>query len=221
VVKNASTLTIQPGVEVRFEDGRSIETDPGCSIVAIGAPGDSILFTSNSTTPSVAIWSSVTVFSSAASSFEHCVFLYAKYGLYLSSSNPVSPIPISHCSFRQCEYGINCTRSSPAITGCEITACTVAGILCSWRESSPTIYQCNLYGNTGLNVLLANYVAPLATIVAEFNWWGANSQPAIEASIWDNVDDAGTYGVVDYDPWLAKTPTERTSWGRIKALFAE
>jgi hypothetical protein len=70
-------------------------------------------------------------------------------------------------------------------------------------------------------VRLANYTPPLVTIVAEFNWWGTNTQPAIEASIYHNVDDAGTYGVVDYDPWLANTPTQRTSWGRVKALFAE
>jgi hypothetical protein len=219
LVKNGSTLTIQPGVEVRFEDGRSLETDLGGSIVAIGTPGDSIVFTSASATPSAAIWTSVTVLSSTGSSFEHCVFVYAKHGLFVSSCDPAPAI--SHCSFRKCETGINCTRSSPAITGCEITACTFTGILCSWRESSPTIYHCNLYGNTGTNVRLMNYTPELVTIVAEFNWWGTNTQPEIAASIHDNVDDPSIYGVVDYDPWLASTPAERTSWGRIKALFAE
>jgi hypothetical protein len=219
LVRFNSTLAIEPGVQVRFEDGQSLETESGSAIVALGAPGDSIVFTSASATPSVGIWTSVTVLSSTGSSFEHCVFRYAKYGLYLISCQPAPPI--SHCTFRRCEYGISCARSSPAITACEISECTVAGIFCSWRESVPTIYHCNLYGNPGRNVSLENYVAPLVTIVAEFNWWGTNTQSEIEASIWDNVDDAGTYGVVDFDPWLAKTAVERTSWGRIKALFAE
>jgi hypothetical protein len=220
-VKNGSTLTIEPGVEVRFEDGRFIEMDAGGSIVAIGAPGDSILFTSNSTTPSEAIWTSVSVFQSTESSFEHCVFLYARYGLYVSTSNPVPPIPISHCSFRRCEYGIYCARSSPAITACEVTACTSAGILCWGNESQPTIYYCNLYGNTPRNVRLANYVAPLVTIMAEFNWWGTTTPSAIGASIWDNLDEPSIQGLVDYDPPLPSAPVEQMSWCRIKALFAE
>jgi hypothetical protein len=218
VVRSGSTLTIEPGVEVRFEDGRTLETENGGSIVAIGAPGDSIVFTSDSATPTVQIWNSVTVFGATSSSFARCVFLYSKYGLYLSSASADS---ILSCSFRKCQTGIYCAQSSPSIVACEITGCTFAGISCAGRQSEPSISHCNLYGNTGHNVRLSSYAAPLVTIAAEFNWWGTTSRPAIEASIYDNLDDPSVYGIVDYDPYLSGTPVEATSWGVIKALFRE
>jgi len=216
-VKFGSTLTIEPGVEVRFEDGRALDIAPGeGSIVALGAPGDSIVFTSNDPSPTSGAWQRINVLDSPASQFSHCVFRYGEYGLRLIDSDP----PVTSCAFRECRWGIWCDRSSsPAIEHCSITATDYAIWCRGTTEAVPTplIYDCNLMGNAE-NVRLRSYSTP-ATIVAEHNWWGTDVESEIEASIFHDVDDPSCLGHVDYDPWLSEQPTGRSSWGRIKALF--
>jgi hypothetical protein len=216
MVRFGSTLTIEPGVEVRFEPGRILTTDPDCSIIAVGSVLDTIVFTSNSVAPSTSDWDKVEVWASSGSVFERCVFRYANTGLYLIASDP----PVWRCAFRQCETGLHCWQSSPTIEHCSVSGSTSAGILCRGRESIPVIYDCNLIGNPW-NVYLIDYSGsePEVTITAEGNWWGSAEESAIRASIYDKDDNIGVNGVVDYDPWLGDQPIEERSWGRIKALF--
>lgn len=217
-VRFASTLTIDPGVEVRFQPGRILTTDAGCSIVAVGTAGDSIVFTSNAISPAPADWGKVEVYSSTGSAFEHCVFRFAKSGLYAIVSDP----PVSCCSFRDCESGIQCYQSSPAIAHCAFTGSTWAAVYSRGRESVPSIEDCNLWGNLW-NVYLQSYSGsePEVTITAEGNWWGSDDEGDIQTSIYDKADNIGVNGVVDYDPWLSAQPVEDASWGRIKALFRD
>lgn len=52
-------LTIDPGVAVRFNAGAGIELRG--TLIAIGAPGDSIEFTSNNVSPTIGSWNGITV----------------------------------------------------------------------------------------------------------------------------------------------------------------
>lgn len=215
-VRFGSTLTIEPGVEVRFEPGRILTTDSGCSIVAVGAPDEEIVFTSNAVAPAPSDWGKVEVYDSSGSAFEHCVFRYADTGLYVINSEPT----VSHCRFEDCETGVYCHRASPGIVHSSFTAITWAGIYCYSRESLPVIDDCNLWENEW-NVYLQFYSAsePEVTITAENCWWGSSVEADVAASIYDKADNSAINCVVDYDPWLLGQPVRDASWGAIKALF--
>ena len=79
-------LTIEPGVEVRFADGKTIEIRQAY-LNAIGTAIDSIFFTSNSTQPYPGIyyglWLNGSSFTSnLSSSFKYCKFKYAEKALF-------------------------------------------------------------------------------------------------------------------------------------------
>lgn len=222
LVKSGATLTIEPGVTVAFDGSYRLETDTTgavSSIVAVGTAADSIVFTSNLPSPTPTSWEKVSVNGSLSSSaFSYCVFEYGRYGLYLIST----AAPIEHCSFRTCQTGIWLERSSPAITSTEITDCTLTGILCRWRQSSPVIHDCNISnpGNLVWNIHLMSYLdPPLVYIDASDNWWGTGVESQIKAKIYDKWDNSSIYGEVGYTPYLSAPGVEISSWGSIKALF--
>src|SRR5947207_499617 len=60
VVFPGDTLTIQPGVTVKFANNKWLEIRQGV-LIAIGTVVDSITFTSNSGTPTPGIWGTVSL----------------------------------------------------------------------------------------------------------------------------------------------------------------
>lgn len=233
-IKNGSTLTIGPGVEVRLEPGTAIETVAGSSIVAVGAPGDSVRFTSNAVSPAAGDWESIHVYSSPASEFQHCVFTYGRYAMKLTDSDT----QVTKCAFRECVFGgylmdsgaaidssrfqgcgwgLWLVRSSPTITSCWITGSQNVGILSWFVESLPFIWHCNLFDNANYNIQLESYGDDV-TVTARQNWWGSDVESVIGGTIRDAADGYGD-GTVDYSDWLTDVPVEPASWGAIKALF--
>ncbi len=212
LVKNGSTLTIDPGVEVRFASGAKLGTDANGSIRAVGTPSDSIRFTSNSPTPAVSDWKNIQVFASPNSEFRHCVFEYGENGLYIS----VSQLDVTRCRFSNCYTSIFVSGASPNITECWLTHSAYYGVWCQHYESQPVIYHCNFIGN-GMNLRLDYYTQP-TSVTAVWNWWGSNTESSIRGGIVDSSDGIGS-GTVLYSPWLSEVPVEEASWGRIKALF--
>jgi len=238
-LQSASTLTIDPGVTVELSNGSSLHTNSGCSIVAVGAEGSEILFTSGRETPGPNDWFAVTVASSPASVFAHCVFEYGRYNL----SALASDVSLSFCTSRYAEYtgfmfqsNANPTMTScssiftedgvriypgcsPVITGCSFTD-NNQGIRIQGPASYPVIHDCNIYNNSWNNMYIVGYEGPLVTIDAENNWWGVDTAPEIEATIDIDAESVGNVEV-NFDPWLHEVPVETTSWGRLKAMFAE
>lgn len=74
------TLTIEPGVVVKFENNKSLEIRQG-SLIAIGTINDSITFTSNSSSPTVSSWDKIYLHLSLPSQFAYCNFRYGTYAL--------------------------------------------------------------------------------------------------------------------------------------------
>ena len=234
-VKNGSTLTIGPGVEVRFQPGRTIETLAGSSIVAIGAAGDSIRFTSNNLSPTEGDWTSVHVYASVGSEFRYCVFTYGQYALKLTASD----VSVTQCAFRDCSvgayvfdhsagtisrssfwgcgYGLWIWNASPVVETSWIAGSAEVGIRCVFDESLPVIWNCNLVDNAGYNIQLDSYGEEV-TVTARENWWGSANESTIRGSIRDAADGYGD-GTVDYSDFLSDVPVEAASWGAIKALF--
>ena len=218
VVRFNSALTIDPGVEVRFRAGTRLETDAGSSIVAVGAEGDSIYFTSDEPEPSAESWYGVQVFNSPGSELRFCAFEHAQYGLYLSVSSP----DVHKCTFRNCDVGMFLMSAPAQVTAPEVTSCwlidnVTRGAWLVGNGTTPHFEQCNLMRNGG-NMRLDNYTEPVE-VYAQFCWWGTNQLTYIEGTIVHGLDPDHGEGIVIYEPWLNQVPVEPSSWGSIKALF--
>src|SRR6267154_4604149 len=81
VVFPGVTLTIQPGVVVKFANNKRLEIRQG-ALIANGTVIDSITFTSNSGSPTPGIWDKIWLNSATNAKFNYCNFSYATYGIY-------------------------------------------------------------------------------------------------------------------------------------------
>jgi type IX secretion system substrate protein len=87
-------LTIQPGVTVKFANNKGIEIRQA-QLIAVGTKIDSITFTSNSTTPTPGIWTTINLNGgSLTSKFTYCNF---KYGGDALQNNTTNSLVVSHC----------------------------------------------------------------------------------------------------------------------------
>jgi hypothetical protein len=75
VVFPGVTLTIEPGVEVRFDDNKELEIRG--TLIANRTVTDSIRFTSNSPSPVPGIWNSIIAGESPSTLFNYCYIEYA------------------------------------------------------------------------------------------------------------------------------------------------
>jgi hypothetical protein len=75
------TLTISPGVEIKFNDSTGISIEG--TLNAIGTVSDSILFTSSSGTPTKGIWLGIDIQNNSGGNaiLQFCIFLYAENAL--------------------------------------------------------------------------------------------------------------------------------------------
>lgn len=106
VVFPGVTLTIEPGVVVKFADSTRMEIRQA-NIIANGTSSDSITFTSNSGTPFAGIWGEVKLngnLSYNKHSFNYCNFRYAKSGIDKASGLTHDTLIIKNSNFN---YNIN------------------------------------------------------------------------------------------------------------------
>lgn len=210
------TLTIQPGVTVAFDGFWHLNADWDGTILAIGDPGNHVLFTSNHPDPENNHWEYVQVLGDSGSAFTYCTFEYAYMGVRANNSSP----DIDHCLFRLCTTGIFCAMGSPTIEHCDITA-NRDGIWISNNPSQPVIHYNNIHQNTHWNIYSTTYPAPEVVVDAENNWWGTTDPVAIANEINDSTDMGGIYVTIDFDPWLGEMPTEPMSWGGVKTIYGQ
>ncbi|HYV91527.1 MAG TPA: T9SS type A sorting domain-containing protein [Chitinophagales bacterium] len=93
------TLTIEPGVTVKFADYKRLEIRQG-TLVAEGTSSDSITFTSNSGFPTPGIWPGVFMNGNLPSTFNFCEFRYADKGVELSELGQTDTTFIKNSNFR-------------------------------------------------------------------------------------------------------------------------
>jgi parallel beta-helix repeat protein len=98
-----STLTIEPGVEVRVDGNYSINFYG--NVQTLGTFANPIVFTSNKTTPARGDWAGINIVEDGVSSvFKYCHVEYAQVGFDIAFGAPT----ISHCIIRHSnDRGIN------------------------------------------------------------------------------------------------------------------
>ncbi len=140
-VPSGVTLTIEPGVVVRFAGPYGIAVTG--ILGAQGTAGNPISFTSGQASPSPGNWTSIRLSGaeSSASQLSHCTIGYADSGLILdSSSATVSYVTSSNNG----SNGFVVTNANPTLTGITASSNPTGLYL---QSSSPTITQATLSSN--------------------------------------------------------------------------
>jgi len=201
-VQNGATLTIEPGVEVRFNKDATNPrlgiggADSAGRLIAQGTDTQKIIFTSNEASPQPGDWKSINFNANASddSIIEYAIIEYGGVGgiIDISSSNPT----VRNCIIRYgSDEGIYISDSTSEVSCCDITNNDI-GIHVSGRIlNNPTIINNNIFGNTTYGI---QNTIPSNIVNAENNWWGDASGPG---GVGPGSGDAVSGGV-DYDPWL-------------------
>ena len=217
---NDSTLTMNEGTEVRFDDYYELVVDHGSALHVEGDELHPVLITSNDSNPGMSSWYRIAVQGDQQSSFQYCTVEYANNAIWVGGANPAPWI--YYCTIRHCARGIFIASSSPTVEMCDICECYDA-ITISGNPSNPGITYNDICDNLGWNVYVMAYPEPARTINCQHNWWGTDIEGEIQQEIRDSVSSPGeVYATIDFSNWLTEEqPVEETSWARVKALFAD
>ena len=228
-IKNGATLTIEAGVEVRFdevkgtggyEDGAEIVVRNGY-LIAQGKSGLPVKFTSANRVKKMGDWGAIIVEYGNQYILENAIIEYATNGLRLQSttSNGASGSSANGTIIRHClNNGVYADGARANLYHVSVEHNGYAGIKTAWNCSLSANY-CDLSSNFAYNF----YNGSSNNVDATNCWWGTTSPQLIEDSIYDRSDNSAR-GVVDYTPyleapWRDAGGVSAYSTGLIKSLF--
>ena len=216
-VPQGITLTIEPGVTIRFVNVSDILSVAG-TLKANGTTDQPITFTTNNASPAPGSWRGIYFTETSANSvLNHCIVEYSGWyattdpGLAIYSSS----VSITNSTIRKNQYqGIAIHNASPTISGCTVADNGGDGIKIedNWYNpprpaSSPIITNCTFTGNGGYGVNSYTY----SILDARYNNWGSPTGPLDDSDDraiggWYNPTGTGdrVSDRVMYDPWLGK-----------------
>ncbi|WP_396596437.1 right-handed parallel beta-helix repeat-containing protein [Dokdonia sp. R86516] len=146
LVADGVSLTIEPGVIIKFENGTTFQVDG--ELKAIGSPDKKITFTSNNTSPNNGDWNHI-LFSDTSIDAN-----YDSEGNYLDGSI------FKYCNF---SYGggldlgiLNINKSRPHIEFSTFTNSGSDGIYIN--NANPKIDNCTISDNYGAGIISPNYL---------------------------------------------------------------
>ena len=180
-VAEGATLTVEPGVEVQFDEWASLIVLG--TLKAIGTEAQPILFTGVTKEPGSWLFlaiESASLTRNQGSVLRHVTIEYAQWNLMVQSAN----VHLSDCILRHAsEVGLWASLAGVVVEGCQIVDNGVYGVE-------------NSYGSL---ILAAN------------NWWGAASGPTHEAcnptGAGDEIEDTYAPGVI-FRPFLTAPDQE-------------
>jgi parallel beta-helix repeat protein len=147
IVNPGVTLTIEPGVQVRFGENFSITVNG--RIVADGTGDRMIRFTSDSLNASTSDWGTILINGTQQSSITHCVIEYGADGVTLESGS----LNLGNNFVRFNSNGITVTGGSIIIENNEIANNTIDGI--NLAGDSQVTIENNLISSNGDGIVLA------------------------------------------------------------------
>ena len=142
-VPDGNTLTIEPGVEIKFNTGYIFEISG--TLIADGTSSGRITFTSNA---GASNWGKLDFVLSENSSMDYCTVEFAGAGANPTAVNLwFSDVSIANTLIENnSSSGINMSESSPTISNSFITQNTGIGINCD-VSSFPVISNCEMSNN--------------------------------------------------------------------------
>ncbi len=196
------TLTIQPGVEVRFAGNYSLTVNG--TLNAAGTSSQRIKFTSHQVNPAKGDWNRIAI-NNGTSVLNYLQVEYADSGIYVSPQIPPT-VTIQNSIFQNNRKGIYVDwESTVAINDNTITN-NDDGIYveCFNSGCTPRINHNSIYNNANYNLRTSNLGGlnfSWVTIDAENNWWGTTDPQVIMGTILD-FSDNGSLPTVDFVPFL-------------------
>jgi len=196
VVQVGETLSIEPGVEIRFTSNYSLNVFG--TLLAVGAESDSIYFTSDLPGPAPGDWGSVIINgTSSGSILQYCTVKYGGNGIICKSS---STTIANNSIIVNGGAGIHCQDSSPTVMHNTIANNNGHGISCAFETASPTITG-NIItnnGGNGIETCMVNNVN-IANNTIAFNQSNgirlfAGSAAVITGNAIVNNNSSGIYG---------------------------
>jgi hypothetical protein len=156
-------LTIQPGVVVKFNSNGLLEVRG--SLSARGTTADSIIFTSNSSTPKASDYLGV-IIETSTDTLTYCRFSYSSWGLgydgYLGCP------PVAHCAFTSNLAGISMIASAGAAMSLDTCTFKYDTIGIERDDEVPIIGCTFLYNGTAINMPAGAY-SPIENCIIEYN----------------------------------------------------
>ncbi|MFC1703671.1 C1 family peptidase [Candidatus Omnitrophota bacterium] len=186
-VSEGTILTIEPGVEIRFDGYYALSVDG--TLRAVGTPSKRIIFTSNQSSPAPGDWVGIVDdLHTTGSLIQHATIEYSDYGVSEITAHAV-PTEISHSVITHNNYGIVAGGGggSPDIINNTIID-NVEGI--TIYISQPLIKNNIIINNTDYGI---NNLSPFLQTIYFNNVWGNGT----------NYDSSVTGdGIISYDPLL-------------------
>ena len=140
------TLNIQPGVIIKFNNNKRIEVRQA-KIIAGGTSQDSIIFTSNSASPSPGNWSQIWINGGTLiSKFNYCNFKYANTVFYNKSQNSfIANLEVKNSEFSQNITGVNCEGNNGGFSS--IDSSTFSNNSKALEGSNIKVNSCKIINN--------------------------------------------------------------------------
>jgi RHS repeat-associated protein len=195
-VKNTGSLTIEPGVTVKFLNnglGDKFSILNLGTLTANGLAGQEIMFTSysleNPAAHNPGDWNSLYLAGGSVASLSYLDIQYGTFGILQEGVSQ----DVSESVLQNNTIGLLLRAgSSPRISRSRVINNQI-GVLVSGstnQVSRPVLHNNDIYGNTDYNLLTETTSGNLSgeTIDAQNNWWGANDPAIIAIAIRDNTD---------------------------------
>jgi len=143
-VSSGATLTLEPGVEVRFDANRTL-TIQG-TLNATGTLAQGILFTRNTASN----WSSITFSSMGTGSMSYCTIENATYGIYKTSGTHLG---LDHSVVQDCNYGMYLSTGTVDLSSVTASGNSSYGLLAIGFQPTLLDGNCVFDGNaTGFSI---------------------------------------------------------------------
>jgi parallel beta-helix repeat protein len=173
-VDPGQSLTIEPGVELRFDDlnGQRYMFLVKGHLSAVGTANQNIIFTSMSAalgSPDRGQWRSI-VFDTGSDTSE-LAYCQIKYGAVYDST-----VKYPDANGLRLDAAIMCWNSSPYIHKCSVLVSGYHGIYCVGLQSQPRIIDNNIIENDGDGIRCVNTLGNNAPPIAQPVIWYTNSQ---------------------------------------------
>ncbi len=196
VVFPGVTLTIQPGVTVKFENDKRLEIRQA-KLIAVGTSMDSITFTSNSSNPTPGIWENIWLNNSTLhSEFNYCNIMYANEGIF---HNQQDTLKVTNSNFfKNNIYGLS--GASIFVDSCRFIDNIQVGLSMNYGNISNCFFSHNNRGIHGPggnitpygNTLITNCVLDSNQIgIAHYSWFIIN----------DCIIKHNQYGIIEASDW--------------------